>query len=65
MTMIMTMPYGCDDSLYDDGFSHVYGEYIIVPRVVTQSTSTYKLKDQNGKNIVEKKVKEGFCPTPP
>ena len=36
----------------------LYGESIIVQRVVTQTSSTYKLKDNNGKNVVEKKVKE-------
>ena len=36
----------------------LYGESIIVQRVVTQTSSTYNLKDNNGKNVVEKKVKE-------
>ena len=36
----------------------LYGESIIVQRVVTNTSSTYKLKDHNVKNVVEKKVKE-------
>jgi len=31
----------------------LYGESIIVQRVVTQTSSTYKLNDNNGKNDVE------------
>jgi hypothetical protein len=36
----------------------LYGEKIIVSRTVTQSSSTYKLKDQQGRVVVEKKAKE-------
>jgi hypothetical protein len=36
----------------------LYGEKIIISRTVTQSSSTYKLKDQQGRVVVEKKAKE-------
>ena len=36
----------------------LYGESIIVQRTVTNSSSTYKLKDHDGKIVVDKKVKE-------
>ena len=36
----------------------LYGESITVVRTVTNSSSTYKLKDHRGKVVVEKKVKE-------
>jgi len=35
-----------------------YGESITVVRSVTQSSSTYKIKDHRGKVVVDKKVKE-------
>ena len=31
----------------------LYGDSIIVQRVVTQTSSTYKLKDNNGKKVKE------------
>ena len=36
----------------------LYGESITVMRTVTNSSSSYKLKDQHGRVVVEKKVKE-------
>ena len=36
----------------------LYGESITVMRSVTNSSSTYKLKDHRGKVVVDKKVKE-------
>jgi len=36
----------------------LYGESITVCRSVTQSSSTYKIKDHRGKVVVDKKVKE-------
>ena len=36
----------------------LYGEVIVVSRTVTQTSSTYKLKDCDGKVVVEKKVRE-------
>ena len=36
----------------------LYGEVIVVSRAVTQSSSTYKLKDARGHVVVDKKVKE-------
>ena len=38
--------------------SDLYGESITVVRSVTNSSSTYKLKDHRGKVVVDKKVKE-------
>ena len=38
--------------------SDLYGESITVVRSVTNSSSTYKLKDNRGKVVVDKKVKE-------
>jgi len=35
-----------------------YGEKIIISRTVTQSSSSYKLKDQQGRVVVERKAKE-------
>ena len=36
----------------------LYGETIVVSRTVTQSSSIYKLKDERGKVVVDKKVKD-------
>ena len=36
----------------------LYGDAIVVSRSVTQSSSTYKLKDSHGKIVVDKKVRE-------
>ena len=36
----------------------MYGESVTVVRTVTQSSSTYKLKDARGRVVVDKKVKE-------
>ena len=36
----------------------LYGEVIVVSRTVTQSSSTYKLKDYQGQVVVDKKVRE-------
>jgi len=36
----------------------IYGETITVSRTVTQSSSTYKIKDHKGKVVVDKKVRE-------
>ena len=36
----------------------LYGDAIVVSRSVTQSSSTYKLKDSHGKIVVDKKVLE-------
>lgn len=36
----------------------LYGDTITVMRTVTNSSSSYKLKDQHGRVVVEKKVKE-------
>ena len=38
--------------------SELYGDSITVMRTVTNSGSMYKLKDQHGRIVVEKKVKE-------
>ena len=36
----------------------LYGESIVVSRSVTQSSSIYKLKDERGRVVVDKKVKD-------
>jgi hypothetical protein len=44
--------------LYKVFFTDLYGEKIIVSRTVTHSSSSYKLKDQHGRVVVEKNAKE-------
>ena len=36
----------------------IYGDKIIIERRVTQTSSTYKLKDHSGKIVTERKVRE-------
>ena len=36
----------------------IYGNKIIIERRVTQTSSTYKLKDYSGKIVTERKAKE-------
>ena len=36
----------------------LYGENIVVSRTLTQTSSTYRLKDARGRVVVDRKVKE-------
>ena len=61
MTTLATVPTGdLHGWVFVSNFarSDLYGESITVVRSVTNSSSTYKLKDHRGKVAVDKKVKE-------